>query len=210
MQVGNQAVTLHLPGPQADRGIPLSYDVGFTILSLVVACLSMILAFSFIGLRLDSRRIPDSAESSAAEEEAARSEKDSELGGGPRSPSDEEQQEEDVKDKRFSWHPRNGSLVPSKAAAIVNLPRPRKEEKELEKQALEEDAGDEGEFGTRPAKVSLAGKTKILAAGIIAGGGIAAMRESVREPADVNAELTPESSTLRLRRTSLDQQCPQG
>lgn len=182
LQVGNQALTIHLPPPFEGSGIPLSYDVGFTILSLIVACLSMILAFSFIGLRLEKRR-PEGG--SIDGEDAPRrsgSEADFDLeqrgATSPVSGDDKPAMEEvelDAKDKRSSWHPRSGSLIPSKAAAIINLPRQRKQEEASEKAEADEDGG---EFGTRPAKVSTAGIVKILAAGIIAGGGIAAMRES--------------------------------
>ncbi|BGP16568.1 hypothetical protein JCM10213_000520 [Rhodosporidiobolus nylandii] len=54
--VGNQAVTLRFPAPWEGRGARLSYSAGYTVLSLVVSCLSMILAFSFIGLRLSAPR----------------------------------------------------------------------------------------------------------------------------------------------------------
>ncbi|ORY81774.1 hypothetical protein BCR35DRAFT_352280 [Leucosporidium creatinivorum] len=177
--VGNQAVTIHLPPPFQGRGIPLSYNIGYTILSLVVACLSMILAFSFIGLRLDGRRQPESDSVDGDEPRNSGSEKEFvDPEAGVRSPEEEDsptQEEMDAKDRRFSWHPRNGSLVPSKAAAIINLPRPRKEKEVIAEKGVDEAEEDEGEFGTRPAKVSIGGMAKILTAGIIAGGGIAAM-----------------------------------
>jgi hypothetical protein len=173
-------VTIHLPPPSEGQGIPLSYNIGYTVLSLVVACLSMILAFSFIGLRLDARRQPES--SSVDEDEPRNSGNEKEFVDpetGMRSPDEEipTQDELDTKDRRSSWHPRSGSLVPSKAAAIINLPRRQKEKEAITEKAADEAEEDEGEFGTRPAKVSIAGMAKILTAGIIAGGGIAAMRE---------------------------------
>ncbi|KAK4702911.1 hypothetical protein P7C70_g3315, partial [Phenoliferia sp. Uapishka_3] len=57
--IGNQSVRLTYPtfadGRTAPDPVRLSYDIGYTLLSLVVACLSMIIAFSLVGLRVTPR-----------------------------------------------------------------------------------------------------------------------------------------------------------
>lgn len=168
----------------------------------------MILAFSFIGLRLDSRRQPESDSVAGDEPRNSGSEKEFvDPEAGARLPEEDSptQDEIDHKDRRFSWHPRSGSLVPSKAAAIINLPRPRKEKEVITEKAADEAEEDEGEFGTRPAKVSIGGLAKILTAGIIAGGGIAAMRELRRASSQRRADLA-HRSIYRLRGAGLHQQ----
>ncbi|KAK4053883.1 hypothetical protein OIO90_003720 [Microbotryomycetes sp. JL221] len=184
--VGNQAVTLHLPPPFAGNGVPLSYDVGFTILSLVVSCVSMILAFSVIGLRLDSKSVPDEASDQVNASEQGNI-GDNQLAnsntlhdqyhGSSNAPHNEkisDSDDADAKlDKRSSKH-----LLPNATAAFVSLPLHRKHDKPKTKRPLSKDVSDEdegGDFGLRPATVSWAGVAKILGAGVICGGGIAAM-----------------------------------
>ncbi|KAM0791207.1 hypothetical protein ACM66B_005689 [Microbotryomycetes sp. NB124-2] len=190
--VGNQAVTLHLPAPFAGNGVPLSYDVGFTILSLVVSCLSMITAFSVIGLRLDSKAVPDSASDHLNNSEKGQPDNPQELklerfqdyaqphkpntaGSGVDSDELHDSKQHDVSSKRFSKNLRNGSAVTS---AFVHLPLHRKPSKQTHAQSATEandDDNDGGDFGLRPATVSWTGIAKILGAGVICGGGIAAM-----------------------------------
>lgn len=172
LKVGNQAVTLHLPPPFTGKGVPLSYDVGFTILSLIVSCLSMILAFSFIGLRLDPKANAEEADAEALAEE--RSEKGATDTEGEGQATDEkvDGDNEHAVSKRASFH--GGS----RTHAIVNLPLPLRKAKQVAPKEDSAAAKDGGDFGTQPVKVSLAGAAKILGAGFICGGGIAAMRES--------------------------------
>lgn len=107
----------------------LSYNIGFTLLSLVVSCLSMIPAFSFIGLRTNR------------------------LASWARQTEDEKAEStvleiEDVDDLETQYP-----------------------------HVDETDEGEEGEFGANPARVSTGGILRILGAGVICGGGIAAMRK---------------------------------
>ncbi|KAK4048351.1 hypothetical protein OIV83_004873 [Microbotryomycetes sp. JL201] len=195
--VGNQAVTLHLPAPFAGNGVPLSYDVGFTILSLVVSCVSMIIAFSVIGLRLDSKAVPDSASDhmNASEKGQADNELKLERFQDYAQPHEHQHHQvpltagsgdsDDAHDtkhphepsKRFSKILRNGSST----AAFINLPLNRKRSQpdanrvSDAQDSVDRDAHDGGDFGLRPATVSWTGIAKILGAGFICGGGIAAM-----------------------------------
>ncbi|KAL8278451.1 hypothetical protein RQP46_009141 [Phenoliferia psychrophenolica] len=137
--VGNQAVRLQYPAtldPQPDP-LHLSYDIGYTLLSLVVACLSMIIAFSFIGLRIGG------GSSSSRQRGGA-----SAIG------------EKSGEETTFQILDGESGLkaYPSAGGA-----------------AGTEDEDDGGDFGMHPASVSARGVVKILAAGLICGGGIAAM-----------------------------------
>ncbi|GAA5944147.1 hypothetical protein JCM3775_001080 [Rhodotorula graminis] len=209
--VGNQAVTLRFPPPWQGTGAPLSYNAGFTILSLVVSCISMIIAFSFIGLRFNAPRwrppvVDEEHGSSASGEEKGTvvapeyddvaatdgvDRKDMHLATGgafdpdlkvapaPSPPGPDQQ-------TRFNLpHGRHRSSDPS--AFSVSLPKrdgtgggrsstaadKRRERTEVDDE--DDTTVDDGEFGVGAAKVSLWGVSKILLAGIVCGGGIAAM-----------------------------------
>ncbi|GAA5958689.1 hypothetical protein JCM8115_000325 [Rhodotorula mucilaginosa] len=163
--VGNQAVTLQFAPPWQGTGVPLSYDAGFTILSLVVSCLSMVLAFSFIGLRIRSpvarARIEDE-EDAAADRHSAY----------------------DVDAKPDPYSPGQATKISPQGLPVPELeltarspsaaPTKRKEQRREENEDDDED-GDDDEFGVGAAKVSAWGVVKILIAGIVCGGGIAAM-----------------------------------
>lgn len=165
VQVGNQAVTLQFAPPWQGTGVPLSYDAGFTILSLVVSCLSMVLAFSFIGLRIRSpvarARIEDE-EDAAADRHSAY----------------------DVDAKPDPYSPGQATKISPQGLPVPELeltarspsaaPTKRKEQRREENEDDDED-GDDDEFGVGAAKVSAWGVVKILIAGIVCGGGIAAM-----------------------------------
>ncbi|BGP40448.1 hypothetical protein JCM10450v2_004430 [Rhodotorula kratochvilovae] len=208
--VGNQAVTLRFPPPWEGTGAPLSYNAGFTILSLVVSCISMIIAFSFIGLRFNaprwrSRLTDEERGSSASSEKSAIAapEDDDELavseGADRKSPTmatgaafDPDLKVDtsvDPSQQQTRFHLPTGrkhSIAP--AAFSVTLPKRGAEkgtssfadEKRTQRRDDDDDEEDEhssdgGDFGVGAAKVSLWGVTKILLAGIVCGGGIAAM-----------------------------------
>ncbi|GAA6000073.1 hypothetical protein JCM10207_006038 [Rhodosporidiobolus poonsookiae] len=198
--VGNQSVTLRFPPPWEGNGVPLSYSAGYTILSLVVSCLSMILAFSFIGLRIS----PPKWRSSLTDEEqgsARSSEKGVQQGDGfedelaqmngespeAKSPDlatggafdPDLKIEPPSQQTRFNLPGgRKMSLTP--AAFNVTLPKRGKapvEEKKPEEDDEDDDhsSADGGDFGVNAASVSRWGVIKVLMAGIVCGGGIAAM-----------------------------------
>ncbi|GAA6028392.1 hypothetical protein JCM8097_007009 [Rhodosporidiobolus ruineniae] len=202
--VGNQAVTLRFPSPWSGRGVPLSYSAGFTILSLVVSCLSMILAFSFIGLRLSAPRwrgrLTDEEQGSTRSSEKAVSRDgdgfDEDLDGDRVDEFAEQKSPQlevtgaafdpDLKvdttqqQTRFNL-PGGRKMSLAGTAFNVHLPKRSKLEDEKEKHRADEDEKDDddsddgGEFGIYAAKVSLWGAAKVLVAGIVCGGGIAAM-----------------------------------
>ncbi|GAA5904048.1 hypothetical protein JCM6882_003811 [Rhodosporidiobolus microsporus] len=203
--VGNQSVTLRLPSPWEGRGVPLSYNAGFTILSLVVSCLSMILAFSFIGLRVSvprwrSRLTDEELGSTNASEKSVTRDGDGfedeaadmrpDGFGEPKSPDlvatggafdpdlkvDNSQQQ-----TRFAIP---GGRKMSLAGTAFNIQLPKrggKQAEEDEKRRVEDDdeedekSEDGGDFGVNAATVSRWGVAKVLAAGVVCGGGIAAM-----------------------------------
>ncbi|GAA5872863.1 hypothetical protein JCM8547_005721 [Rhodosporidiobolus lusitaniae] len=201
--VGNQAVTLRFPSPWDGNGVPLSYNAGFTILSLVVSCLSMIIAFSFIGLRIGAPRW----RSRLTDEEQASS-RASEKSLSP----DEDGFEDEVPDMGGNGFGENKDVAPTGAAFdpdlkvespnqqtrfnipgagrkmslagtafAVSLPRkggPKEREKQREPEKDDEDdeaSEDGGDFGVHAASLSAWGVAKVLIAGIVCGGGIAAM-----------------------------------
>ncbi|GAA5874518.1 hypothetical protein JCM16303_002891 [Sporobolomyces ruberrimus] len=172
--VGNQALTLRLPPPWEGQGVPLSYSPGYTILSLVIACLAMTLAFSFIGLRLNSPSVRvSSSEDTLAMVDSL------EIRDGP-----DLAQSDDIarpttaqtdRTARFSNFPSPAfqpSLPKILSGGAANSPEKQRKEQEEREDEAEDDGGD---FGVHAAKVSKAGVAKILGAGVICGGGIAAM-----------------------------------
>ena len=164
-QVGNQAVTLQFAPPWQGTGVPLSYDAGFTILSLVVSCLSMVLAFSFIGLRI---RSPVAR---------ARIEDEEETAPDPQSAYDVDAKPDPYSPGQATKTLPQGLPVPElelTARSPSAAPTKRKEKRREENEDEDED-GDDDEFGVGAAKVSASGVVKILIAGIVCGGGIAAM-----------------------------------
>ncbi|GJN90806.1 hypothetical protein Rhopal_003820-T1 [Rhodotorula paludigena] len=198
--VGNQAVTLRFPAPWEGTGAPLSYNAGYTILSLVVAILSMILAFSFIGLRFNApqwrSRLTDEEQGSTAtseksaiaghedEEELATPEavdKNPDMATGAAFDPDLKIEHGQQQTRFHLPGVRKVSLTPS--AFNISLPKRRDSAFDDEKRPpppdVDEDEDDEssdgGEFGIGAAKVSPWGVAKILLAGIVCGGGIAAM-----------------------------------
>ncbi|GAA6050346.1 hypothetical protein JCM3770_002974 [Rhodotorula araucariae] len=208
--VGNQAVTLRFPPPWQGTGAPLSYNAGFTILSLVVSCISMIIAFSFIGLRFNAPRWrprltdEERGSSSSSEKSAmAATEDDDELavpeGADRKSPTmatgaafDPDLKVDtsgDPAHQQMRFHLPSGrkqSLAPSAFSVTLpkrgaeNLPPSsadgvRRNRRENDHDEDDEASSDGGDFGVGAVKVSLWGVTKILLAGIVCGGGIAAM-----------------------------------
>ncbi|SCV71821.1 BQ2448_4515 [Microbotryum intermedium] len=187
--VGNQAVTLHYPPPSTEPPMPLSYNVGYTLLSLVVACLSMVIAFSFIGLRLDDRhkrrgddnlgQADDDDEfvlgTSKLELEATKSR----ISRGDDKPVSEPPDRmapvlsnAAAFDRPANTAPIHGTLPHSANLGHTSLPgtsKARSSDNDLETEE------NEGEFGVVPASMSVIGVAKILGAGCICGGGIAAM-----------------------------------
>ncbi|GAA5820515.1 hypothetical protein JCM11251_003025 [Rhodosporidiobolus azoricus] len=204
--VGNQAVTLRLPAPWEGRGVPLSYNAGYTILSLVVSCLSMILAFSFIGLRLfvprGRSRLTDEEHGSTEHSEKSMTREGESLddevpemtgnsfAGEQKSPDlgatgaafDPDLKVENGQQTRFALP---GGRKMSLAGTAFNIQLPKrgsKEDKEREERRRQEDEEEEeensedgGDFGVSSASVSRWGVFKVLMAGIVCGGGIAAM-----------------------------------
>ncbi|GAA5950722.1 hypothetical protein JCM21900_000492 [Sporobolomyces salmonicolor] len=204
--VGNQAVTLRFRPPWEGRGIPLSYNAGYTVLSLVVSCLSMILAFSFIGLRFSPSnwRLRDEEQGSGC---------GSEKDVGEDDPVDVEFPEMDrhvdfdSKDQEggfsgdFKGAPFDVNLKPPPTGQsdkttmsrlsfnsckltipvmpALPLSLAKRGGKAAGKHRVdgedEDDSDDGGDFGMHSATVSKGGVAKILGAGIICGGGIAAM-----------------------------------
>ncbi|GAA5975721.1 hypothetical protein JCM11641_005847 [Rhodosporidiobolus odoratus] len=194
--VGNQAVTLRFPAPSEERGIPLSYDAGYTVLSLVVSCLSMILAFSFIGLRLNAppwrARISDEEEGSLRSSEQAFEARLPEMRRNDSSCDQKSPEiatggafDPDVKvdpshhQTRFTLPTGHrlslpgASLSPSKVGASPGKEKGRFEDDDDDED--DEDTADGGDFGVHAASVSRWGIAKVLIAGVICGGGIAAM-----------------------------------
>jgi hypothetical protein len=184
--VGNQALSIHIPGQ--NKGISLSYGVGYTMLSLVVAVLAMILAFAFIGLRFDSRK----GHHGKIQERESQLEKFDPEGQfelePPPAPEghkiDEALQRSTTRDgdnKRFSWNIAKGS------STVVDLPgkrpRPNSNGSSLNKPPFDDGESDDvsfeegGDFGVNPAGLSIGSIAKILVAGIISGGGVAGMRK---------------------------------
>ncbi|KAM0753752.1 hypothetical protein T439DRAFT_377899 [Meredithblackwellia eburnea MCA 4105] len=152
--VGNQSVRLEYPPGSANannNALKLSYDVGYTILSLVVSCLSMIIAFSFIGLRMQS-----SHESRMDELEGEKA-----AGGAARNNDStfEEEEEHEQRARGFDDSEGEGAPYGNKDNSKSHA-------------SSEDDGGD---FGLNPTRVSLKGLFKILGAGFICGGGVAAM-----------------------------------
>lgn len=178
--IGNQALTLRQPGTTTG-GVQLSYGVGFTLLSLVVAVLAMILAFSFIGLRFDGARRKHERE---VELEKFDPEGQFDLEPTPpalsleQTPTDHKTESDS---KRFSW---NGAKAQQ---SVISLPLPGKRSRpdsmdSTKKRAMDDgdsfdSENDGGEFGVNPAGLSGWAIAKILGAGIICGGGVAGMRE---------------------------------
>lgn len=172
--------------PGREGGIPLSYNVGFTILSLVVSILSMLIAFSVIGLRLDKSKA--SSNDSNMEEidlgTPAPLDKHNPLDhhSTDDKPQMQMQMQADDPDKqldqpgsRFSWAGRKNTTP-----AMVSLPRSgRRGSLGKASRTSRGSEDDTGEFGMVPAKVSISGIAKIVGSGIICGGGIAAMRECI-------------------------------
>lgn len=141
----------------------------------------MIIAFSFVGLRLDSKRTShseDGGEHNSEKDHHDRFQLDTHI-DCPNEIDSKGPEDDPDKDagSRFSWHPRKASLTPGQ---VINLPLPRRNtpaKQASRKSGDPEEDDDEGEFGTAPVPVSLGGLAKILGAGIICGGGVAAMRE---------------------------------
>lgn len=228
-QVGNQAVTLRFPPPWEGTGAPLSYNAGYTILSLVVAILSMILAFSFIGLRFNapqwrSRLTDEEQGSTATSEKSAIAGHEDEEGLATPEAVDKNPDmatgaafDPDLKiepgQQQTRFHlpgVRKVSLTPS--AFNISLPKRRDsafdDEKRPPPPGVDEDEDDEssdgGEFGIGAAKVSPWGVAKILLAGIVCGGGIAAMRASLVSPLhalQLTLESVAQTTSARSRST---------
>ncbi|BGP24991.1 MHYT domain signaling protein [Rhodotorula toruloides] len=190
--VGNQAVTLHFPPPWQGAGVPLSYNAGFTILSLVVSCVSMIIAFSFIGLRFDlpgwRSRLADVEQGSSAEKSDDTAyddeygtdgidKKDAEFATGAAfDPDVKADSPEDGRQTRFNLPP--GRKMPLSSTFDIALPKRHNKVAEEKKRAVEdedEETEDGGDFGVGGVRLSGSGVAKILLAGIVCGGGIAAM-----------------------------------
>lgn len=201
LQVGNQAVTLRLPAPWDGTSVPLSYNAGYTILSLVVSCLSMIIAFSFIGLRLGApswrSRLTDEEQASSSRTSEKSPEHDSDhfdeepIDGGvdvkertPTGGAFDPDLKVDGQQTRFNL-PAGRKMSLAGTAFAVSLPKRGKGvEKEMREKRHDDDDDDEaeeksedgGDFGVHAASVSRWGVAKVLLAGIVCGGGIAAMR----------------------------------
>ncbi|KDE08785.1 hypothetical protein MVLG_00891 [Microbotryum lychnidis-dioicae p1A1 Lamole] len=187
--VGNQAVTLHYPPPSTEPPRPLSYNVGYTLLSLVVACLSMVIAFSSIGLRLDGRRKNrDGSNVGQVDEEyeyvLGSPELELEVTKSKISRGDDKARSEPPERVTAGLPGGAKTAHPSDTTpkhgvsklAHISLPgrtKGRCSRKQFNKNLDEEEDG--GEFGVVPASVSILGVAKILGAGCICGGGIAAM-----------------------------------
>ncbi|BGP02337.1 MHYT domain signaling protein [Rhodotorula toruloides] len=190
--VGNQAVTLHFPPPWQGAGVPLSYNAGFTILSLVVSCISMIIAFSFIGLRFDVPRwrsrmadveqgsLPEKSDDTAYDDEYGTDnldKKDADFATGAAfDPDVKADSPEDGRQTRFHLPP--GRKMSLSSTFDVALPKRHNKVAEEKKRAVEdedEETEDGGDFGVGGARLSGSGVAKILLAGIVCGGGIAAM-----------------------------------
>lgn len=137
----------------------------------------MTLAFSFIGLRLNSPSVRvSSSEDTLAMVDSL------EIRDGP-----DLAQSDDIarpttaqtdRTARFSNFPSPAfqpSLPKILSGGAANSPEKQRKEQEEREDEAEDDGGD---FGVHAAKVSKAGVAKILGAGVICGGGIAAMRES--------------------------------
>ncbi|SCZ88836.1 BZ3500_MvSof-1268-A1-R1_Chr2-1g04667 [Microbotryum saponariae] len=187
--VGNQAVTLHYPPPSSEPPRPLSYNVGYTLLSLVVACLSMVIAFSFIGLRLDGRRKNRSGSDVGQTDEEyeyvlGTPELELEVSKSRISRGDDKARSEPPERATAGLPGGAETAHPSDTTpkhgvsklSHISLPgrtKGRGSRKQSNKNLDEEE--DDGEFGVVPASVSVVGVAKILGAGCICGGGIAAM-----------------------------------
>lgn len=190
--VGNQALTIHIRGQ--DKGVALSYGVGYTLLSLVVAVLAMILAFAFIGLRFDNRH----GHHGRIQERETELEKFDPEGQFDLEPppvteghkADEALQQTQTRDgdnKRFSWNMNSNHNNNQANSTHVDLPgkrpRPTSHGSSFNRPVFEDGGSDDGEFdeggefGINPAGLSLGSIAKILVAGIISGGGVAGMRK---------------------------------
>ncbi|GAA5983157.1 hypothetical protein JCM10908_000176 [Rhodotorula pacifica] len=158
--IGNQSVTLQFAPPWEGTGVPLSYNAGFTILSLVVSCISMVLAFSFIGLRI---RLPVSRARIEDEEDGA-AEADAPY-------------DLDTKGEPYAASPDTTETAQGMQAlgAMSGSKKSARKEKRRAEVEDEDEEGSQDEFGVGAAKVSAWGVVKILIAGIVCGGGIAAM-----------------------------------
>jgi hypothetical protein len=197
-QVGNQAVTLRLPAPWEGNSVPLSYNAGYTILSLVVSCLSMIIAFSFIGLRIGApswrARLTDEEHASTHSSAKSHSNEEDHFDDEPIDSTDAKHSSPsggafdpdlkvDSQHTRFAL-PGGRKMSLAGTAFNVNLPkRGKTAEKEMKEKRNEDDEEEEeersedgGDFGVHAASVSAWGVAKVLIAGIVCGGGIAAMR----------------------------------
>ncbi|GAA5925475.1 uncharacterized protein JCM15063_005034 [Sporobolomyces koalae] len=174
--VGNQAVSLKLPAPWTGQGVPLSYNPGFTILSLVISCLCMILAFSFIGLRFrtqacEPHQIEEGLTGSTSHEREDMDDKlNSEYPLDVKERPETGQTDQNKRHRIFS----SSSLLsrPPPAHGLRSTKHSSMGDSQDEEEDLQEDGGD---FGVHTAKVSRAGVAKIIGAGVICGGGIAAM-----------------------------------
>lgn len=178
LQLGNQALSLRYPanlnGPQPP--VVLSHAVGFTLLSLAVSICSMILAFSFIGLRIDSHWWPSRNFKAGRAMDQKGEAVDVEL-----------ELEEATGKAALRRQGRRGAVgdmagVMSSASLCGSAARPspakRKDCYDEDSDDSEEEDDNEGEFGTSPARLSGRGAARILGAGVVCGGGIVSMRSS--------------------------------
>ncbi|GAA5893557.1 uncharacterized protein JCM6883_003558 [Sporobolomyces salmoneus] len=167
--VGNQALTLKLPPPWEGQGVPLSYSPSYTILSLIISCLCMILAFSFIGLRFNApvAKVPREDDELEPVDSLEEGDKFEDEAPEERKIRPTTAQTDKTTLSSISFMAKNRSVWESSA-----------KEKQREDEAGEDDEEareERGEFGVHSATVSKAGVAKILGAGVICGGGIAAM-----------------------------------
>ncbi|GAA5948147.1 hypothetical protein JCM3765_007129 [Sporobolomyces pararoseus] len=169
--VGNQSLTLKLPPPWEGQGVPLSYSPSYTILSLIISCLCMILAFSFIGLRFNapSPKLPAEGD----DLEVVDSLEDGDKFDGDATLDDKVRPTTAQTDKTSRFNNLSSALPKTKSGWESSA----KEKQRVEdgKEDDEEARDDGGDFGVHAARVSKAGVAKILGAGVICGGGIAAM-----------------------------------
>lgn len=128
----------------------------------------MILAFSFIGLRLDPKSAEDEADERAPGLSNEKGANEPDFQFAQSGAEDETKVEMDKHDQPRKGTPNHHLNKHTLATFAHRKAQPNK---------AREDSVDGGDFGTQPAKVSRAGIAKILGAGFICGGGIAAMRE---------------------------------
>ncbi|GAA5872140.1 hypothetical protein JCM3774_002281 [Rhodotorula dairenensis] len=164
--IGNQSVTLQFAPPWEGTGVPLSYNAGFTILSLVVSCVSMILAFSFIGLRI---RLPVARARIEDVEDAPAPDPAYDLDAKPDPYARHQDATTDLPQILGSNHTELATVGPPGGSTV------KRKEKRRARVEDEDDEGEQDEFGVGAARVSAWGVVKILLAGIVCGGGIAAM-----------------------------------